>query len=132
MGFLENFKKWKGFLKKHNIPLLYDGAPSIGVKKNGKSILRFGDMSVLSFHATKIFTTFEGAAVISKNQTLKNRIDKLRNFFIHGNNSISDIGINGKMNEASAAMGLLQLKYLKKNINKRKRIFKNIIPIFLS
>ena len=80
-------------------------------------------MSVLSFHATKIFTTFEGAADISKNQTLKNRIDKLRNFFIHGNNSISDIGINGKMNEASAAMGLLQLKYLK-NINKRKRIFK--------
>ena len=88
-------------------------------------------MSVLSFHATKIFTTFEGAAIISKNQTLKNRVDKLRNFFITGNNPIPDIGINGKMNEASAAMGLLQLKYLDKNISKRKKSLKNIACIFL-
>ncbi len=123
-GFPGELQKMERLSKKNNIPLLYDGAPSIGVKINGKSILRFGDMSVLSFHATKIFTTFEGAAVISKNQTLKNRVDKLRNFFIQGNKPISDIGINGKMNEASAAMGLLQLKYLNKNINKREKIFK--------
>ena len=123
-GFPGELEKMEKLSKKNNIPLLYDGAPSIGVNVNGKSILLFGDMSVLSFHATKIFTTFEGAAIISKNQTLKNRVDKLRNFFITGNNPIPDIGINGKMNEASAAMGLLQLKYLDKNISKRKKIFK--------
>ena len=65
-GFPGELQKMEKLSKKNNIPLLYDGAPSIGVNINGKSILHFGDMSVLSFHATKIFTTFEGAAIISK------------------------------------------------------------------
>lgn len=109
--------------KRYDVPLIYDAAPAIGVKLNGDSVLNYGDLSILSFHATKVFTTFEGGAIISRSKEMKLKIDQLKNFAIVNEETIDGLGINGKMNEAEAAMGLLQLKYLEKNISKRKEIF---------
>jgi dTDP-4-amino-4,6-dideoxygalactose transaminase len=110
--------------KKYNLPLIYDAAPAMGVNYKGNTILQYGDLAVLSFHATKVFTTFEGGAIISRSVEMKEKIDQLKNFAILGPEIVSGLGINGKMNEAEAAMGLLQLKYIDKNIKKRKEIFK--------
>ncbi len=118
-GDLEKIDK---IAEKYNLGLIYDGAPAFNVKLNKKSILNHGDYSVLSFHATKVFTTFEGGAVISKNKNLKSKADKLRNFAIEGPETVSDIGINAKMTEPAAALGCLQLKNIEDNILKRKKI----------
>ena len=109
--------------KKNSLPLIFDAAPCMGVKYNNRSILQYGDLSVLSFHATKVFTTFEGGAIIAKSLKMKKKIDELKNFAIKGPEKINGLGINGKMNEAEAAMGILQLKYFNKNIHKRRKIF---------
>ena len=113
----------KRVAEKYSLPLIYDAAPCLGVNYKGKTIVENGDLSVLSFHATKVFTTFEGCAVISKTKEMKGKIDQLKNFAIINEEIVNGLGINGKMNEAEAAMGILQLKYLNKNINKRKRVF---------
>jgi len=113
----------------YGLKVIYDAAHALGVKIDGKSILTFGDLSVLSFHATKIFNTFEGGAIISKNIDMKNRIDHLKNFGFHNEISVVGIGINGKMSEVQAAMGLLQLKYLDDNIAKRRKIFDKYIDL---
>ena len=109
--------------EKYELPLIYDAAPCMGVKLKGKSILEYGDLSILSFHATKVFTTFEGGAIVSRSAKMKTKIDSLKNFGIEGPEIISGLGINGKMNEAEAAMGLLQLKYIDNNIARRKAIY---------
>ena len=110
--------------KKYNLPLIYDAAPAMGVNYKGNTILQYGDLAILSFHATKVFTTFEGGAIISRSAKMKEKIDQLKNFAILGPEEVGGLGINGKMNEAESAMGLLQLKYFDKNIIKRKEIFK--------
>ena len=110
--------------KKYKLPLIYDAAPAIGVKINDKSVLKFGDISVLSFHATKILNTFEGGAVITKSKRLKKRVDLIKNFGIKNEETVSSLGINGKMSEINSAMGLLQLKYIDKIINERKIVYK--------
>jgi dTDP-4-amino-4,6-dideoxygalactose transaminase len=110
--------------EKYKLPLIYDAAPAMGVKYKGKTILHYGDLAILSFHATKVFTTFEGGAIISRSAKMKEKIDQLKNFAILGPEEVGGLGINGKMNEAESAMGLLQLKYFDKNIIKRKEIFK--------
>ena len=109
--------------KQFNLPLLYDSAPAFGVKIDNKSILNYGDLSILSFHATKVFTTFEGGAIISKTLEMKEKIDQIKNFSIKNAYEVSDVGINGKMNELQAAMGILQLKLIDDNIKKRKIIY---------
>ena len=90
--------------------------------KNYTSILNFGDLSVLSFHATKVFTTFEGGAIICHDEKMKKRIDFLKNFGFADEVTVVAPGINAKMNEFQAALGLLQLKYIDKAIEKRKKI----------
>ena len=122
-GFPGELEKLQAISKRYGIPLIYDGAPSIGVKVNNESITRFGDISVLSFHATKVFTTFEGSAIICKTFELKKKVDLLLNFGIVDEETISSIGTNAKFNESQAAMGILQLKYLNDNIEKRKKIY---------
>jgi dTDP-4-amino-4,6-dideoxygalactose transaminase len=89
---------------------------------NGQSVLNFGDLSVLSFHATKIFTTIEGGAIITRDEKLKKRIDYLKNFGIADETTVIGPGINGKMNEVQAAFGLMQLNYVKENTMKRQQI----------
>jgi dTDP-4-amino-4,6-dideoxygalactose transaminase len=92
------------------------------VKINDVPVLNFGDLSVMSFHATKVYTTFEGGAIICHDEATKNRIDNLKNFGFINETTVVSPGINAKMNEVQAAMGLLQLKYIDNAIEKRKRI----------
>ena len=108
--------------KEYNLKLIYDASHAFGVKFNNKSILNFGDISVVSFHATKAFNTFEGGAIISRTEKLKAKIDKLRNYGFVGESKIEGFGINGKMNEFQASLGILQLKFIDEQVAKRKKI----------
>lgn len=105
---------------KHDLRVLYDAAHAFAVNDANGSILNHGDLSVLSFHATKVFNTLEGGAVICHTESMKARIDKLKNFGIADEVTITDAGINGKMSEVNAAFGLLQLKYVNEALQKRK------------
>jgi len=106
----------------YGLKIIYDAAHAFNVKQNNQSILNWGDLSILSFHATKVFNTFEGGAVICKDEKTKKRLDDLKNFGIHDEETVVAPGINAKMNEVQAAMGLLQLRYIDKAIEKRKKI----------
>jgi dTDP-4-amino-4,6-dideoxygalactose transaminase len=106
----------------YGLKVIYDAAHAFGVKKNGESILNAGDLSVLSLHATKVFNTFEGGAIVCKDEKTKQRIDYLKNFGFANEVTVMAPGINGKMSELNAAMGLLQLKYVDTAIEKRRRI----------
>jgi len=105
----------------YNLKVIYDAAHAFGVH-NTDSLLKHGDLSVLSFHATKVFTTFEGGAIVCPNIKTKILIDHLKNFGHVGEVTVVAPGINGKMNEFSAALGLLQLKYIDQAIARRKEI----------
>jgi dTDP-4-amino-4,6-dideoxygalactose transaminase len=117
-----NVEKIQGIADRYELKIIYDSAHAFGVKKNNISLTNFGDLSVLSFHATKIFNTFEGGAIISHNEKIKEKIDKLKNFGIVNETTVVTPGINAKMNEFQAALGLLQLDYIDEIINKRKLI----------
>jgi dTDP-4-amino-4,6-dideoxygalactose transaminase len=107
---------------KYNLKIIYDAAHAFGVKNSFGSILKQGDLSVLSFHATKVLHTFEGGAIISPNLEVKNQINQLKNFGFVDEISVDSLGINGKMSEVNAAMGILQLKYIDQSIRSRKEI----------
>ncbi|MFW6225254.1 MAG: DegT/DnrJ/EryC1/StrS family aminotransferase, partial [Bacteroidota bacterium] len=106
----------------YGLKVIYDAAHSFGVKYKGQSICNFGDLSVLSFHATKVFNTMEGGAIVCHDEATKKRIDYLKNFGFAGETTVVAPGINSKMNEMQAALGLLQLKDLRTHIEKRKAI----------
>ena len=106
----------------YGLKILYDAAHSFGVRVNGTSICNFGDLSILSFHATKVFTTFEGGAIVCQDEKMKKRIDYLKNFGFAGETTVVGPGINAKMNEFQSALGLLQLKYIDQAIEKRRMI----------
>ena len=108
--------------KRHNLRVIYDAAHAFGVQCHCGSVLNHGDLSVLSFHATKVFNTFEGGAIVSPNAETKGYIDKLKNFGFENEVSVTQTGINGKMHEFSAALGLLQLQQIDEQIEKRKAI----------
>ncbi len=107
---------------RYGLKVIYDAAHAFGVKQNGQSILNFGDLSILSFHATKVFNTIEGGAIVCHDEKTKQRIDYLKNFGFAGETEVVAPGINAKMNEIQAAYGLLQLKTIDKNIEARKLI----------
>lgn len=106
----------------HGLKVIYDACHSFGVKEHECSIVDYGDLSVLSFHATKVFNTFEGGAIISHDAHMKSRIDHLKNFGFEDEITVVAPGINAKMNELQAAFGLLQLKYVEKAIELREKI----------
>jgi dTDP-4-amino-4,6-dideoxygalactose transaminase len=106
----------------YNLKVIYDAAHAFGVQCHCGSVLNHGDLSVLSFHATKVFNTFEGGAIVCPDEKTKLRIDKLKNFGHDGETSVIAPGINGKMSEFNAALGLLQLKYIDDAITKRMMI----------
>ncbi|WP_283628090.1 DegT/DnrJ/EryC1/StrS family aminotransferase [Shewanella baltica] len=106
----------------YGLHVIYDAAHAFGVKYQGQSILQHGDMSVLSFHATKVFNTFEGGAIVSRSKKTKQRVDYLKNFGFADEVTIVAPGINGKMSEINAAFGLLQLKYVDNIIAMRATI----------
>ncbi len=95
---------------KHGLKVIYDAAHAFGVEVEGESILNEGDMSTLSFHATKVYNTVEGGALICNNAETKQMVDKLKNFGFDGELSVLAPGINSKMDEIRAAYGLLNLK----------------------
>ncbi|HEY0841785.1 DegT/DnrJ/EryC1/StrS family aminotransferase [Methylotenera sp.] len=107
---------------KYQLKVIYDAAHAFGVKDAGGSVLRHGDLSVLSFHATKVFNTFEGGAIVCPDAETKLRIDQLKNFGFVDEVTVTEPGINGKMSEYNAAVGLLQLKNVNAMIEKRKEI----------
>ncbi len=106
---------------RYGLKIIYDACHAFGVNKQGKSILRYGDLSILSFHATKVYHTFEGGAIVCNSREMKERIDLLKNFGFVDEVTVAEPGINGKMNEIQAAMGLLQLDHINSNIASRKK-----------
>ncbi|MGY6564112.1 MAG: DegT/DnrJ/EryC1/StrS family aminotransferase [Halomonadaceae bacterium] len=118
-----DIKAIKEIADKYNLKIIYDAAHAFGVKDDVGSILRHGDLSAVSFHATKVFNTFEGGAVICQNKEIKQKLVALRNFGIVDETSVVAAGINGKMSEANAALGLLQLKHIEGALQARKKIF---------
>ncbi|MDG0026881.1 DegT/DnrJ/EryC1/StrS family aminotransferase [Trinickia sp. Y13] len=106
----------------YNLRVIYDAAHAFGVKTESGSLLRHGDLSVLSFHATKVFNTFEGGAIVCPDAKTKQRIDHLKNFGYVDELTVVAPGINGKMSEINAAFGLLQLQHVDEAIARRKRI----------
>lgn len=108
--------------KRHNLKVIYDAAHAFGVRKDGKSILEWGDVSTLSFHATKVFGTIEGGALICHSAEMKHQIDNLKNFGFRGETVVEAPGINGKMDEVRAAFGLLNLKQIDAAIEARHNV----------
>jgi dTDP-4-amino-4,6-dideoxygalactose transaminase len=106
----------------YNLKVIYDSAHAFGVKCHCGSVLNHGDLSVLSFHATKVFNTFEGGAIVCPDLKTKVRIDLLKNFGYSGETNVVAPGINGKMSEFNAAFGLLQLRHIDKAIQRRKQV----------
>jgi len=107
---------------RHGLALLYDAAHAFGVRCGGRSVLAYGDMSMLSFHATKLFSTGEGGALVTKTAAQHQRVNSLKNFGIAGEESVIGPGINGKMNEFQAAFGLLHLEQVDGEIEARRRV----------
>ena len=128
-GNICDVKLIKKIAKKYNLKVIYDAAHGFGVESDIGSILNHGDLSILSFHATKVFNTFEGGAVISPNSKLKIKIDKFKNFGFKNENEINELGINGKMSEINAAVGILNIQNYKKQNENRERIYKDYVKV---
>lgn len=107
---------------KYNLKVIYDAAHAFGVEDEQGSILNHGDLSVLSFHATKVFNTFEGGAIVSPDEKTKKRINNLKNFGFIDEITVAEAGINGKMSEINAALGLVQMDHLSKILELRKAL----------
>ena len=107
----------------YRLKVIYDAAHAFGADCHCGQLLSHGDVSILSFHATKVFNTLEGGAVISNSREGKDRIDRLKNFGIETESKVFDAGLNGKMSEVNAAIGLVQLEYIKSAIAQRKQVY---------
>jgi dTDP-4-amino-4,6-dideoxygalactose transaminase len=112
----------KKIADRYGLKLFYDAAHVFGVKQNGLSVANQGDLSMLSFHATKVFNTLEGGALVTNNPALKQRIDSLRNFGFANEVTVTNTGSNGKVDELRSAFGLLQLKYVDGEISRRRQV----------
>lgn len=117
-----NTERIQEIADKYGLKVIYDAAHAFGVKVNGKSILEAGDMSTLSFHATKVYNTIEGGALICHDEKTKKRIDYLKNFGFAGETTIVAPGINGKIDEIRSAYGLLNLKQVDAAIHARHQV----------
>ncbi len=117
-----NNEKLQKIADTYGLKLFYDAAHVFGVRKDGVSVCNWGDLSMLSFHATKVFNTFEGGALVTNDETMKKRIDFLKNFGFANEVTVVAPGSNGKMDEFRAAYGLLQLKIVDGEIAKRQKV----------
>ena len=113
--------------KKHNLKVIYDAAHAFGVTENGQSVLKAGDISTLSFHATKVYNTIEGGALICHSADMKYHVDNLKNFGFRGETNVVAPGINSKMDEMRAAYGLLNLRQVDAAIKARKQVAKQYV-----
>lgn len=115
-------EKIEKIAKKHKLKVIYDAAHAFGVEVNGRGIGTFGDASMFSFHATKVFNTIEGGAVTFLDPSLEVLLNYLKNFGITGKESVEYVGGNAKMNEFQAAMGICNLRHVEENIEKRRHV----------
>ena len=115
-------KRIQEIADKYGLKVIYDAAHAFGVEVNGESILKAGDMSTLSFHATKVFNTIEGGALVMHDEQTKKRIDYLKNFGFAGETEVVAPGINSKMDEIRSAYGLLNLKQVDRAIEARQQV----------
>ena len=115
-------KRIQAIADKYGLKVIYDAAHAFGVKVNGESLLKQGDMSTLSFHATKVYNTAEGGALVVKDAETKKRVDYLKNFGFAGETEVVAPGINSKMDEIRAALGLLNLMQVDEAIEKRHKV----------
>jgi len=118
-----NVEEIERIAKKHGLVVIYDAAHAFGVSVGGKSIAKFGDASMFSFHATKAFNTIEGGCVALKDMNLALKLFQLANFGIMGEEVVTGIGANAKMNEFQAAMGLCNLDHFAENVEMRKKVY---------
>jgi dTDP-4-amino-4,6-dideoxygalactose transaminase len=123
-GYPCNIEKIQEIADKYNLKVIYDSAHAFGVEISNIGIGNFGDISMFSCHATKVYHTIEGGILTFNNEELKRKLYLLKNFGISGPETVELIGINSKMNEFQAIMGILNLKYIDENIEKRKMITK--------
>ncbi len=121
-GYPCNVEAINKIARKHNLKVIYDSAHAFGVKLDSHSIFEYGDLSMCSFHATKVFNTIEGGMIISKDNKLLKKVELLKNYGITGPETIDEIGTNGKMSEFQAAMGIASIKYIESIIQKRKQL----------
>lgn len=121
-GFPCDVEKIDKIAKKHNLKVIYDGAHTFSTEINNKGIGTFGDITMFSFHATKLYNTIEGGCLTYNDESLKRKIYNLRNFGIQSEEVVEDVGINGKMNEFQAAMGLENLKIFRDEQAKREKL----------
>lgn len=117
-----DIEKIQEIADKYGLKVIYDAAHAFGVEVDGKSIMSAGDMSTLSFHATKVYNTIEGGALVCHDEKTKQRIDYLKNFGFADETTVVAPGINGKMDEIRAAYGILNLKYVDRAIEARHQI----------
>lgn len=121
-GNICNVEEIERIAKAHDLKVIYDAAHAFGVTYKGKSAACFGDASMFSFHATKVFNTIEGGAVCFSEDRMVNALDELKNFGIHSPETVEYVGGNAKMNEFQAAMGICNLRHLDEEIAKRKHV----------
>lgn len=122
-GNICNVEEIKRIADKHHLKVIYDAAHAFGVKYKGKGIGNYGDASVFSFHATKVYNTIEGGAVAFKEHHYYEKLYNLKNFGIRGEETVTEVGANAKMNEFCAIMGLCNLKHIDDEIAKRKTVY---------
>lgn len=115
--------------KMYNLPVIYDAAHAFGEEINGESVSKFGDISIFSFHATKVFNSIEGGCIVYDNPSIKDRINKFINFGLNGQYDFSVVGFNAKMSEFHASMGICNLRHLNEEIEKRKIVFEEYFNI---
>lgn len=116
-----NIEKIQEIADKYNLKVIYDAAHAFGVRYKGKGIGSYGDASVFSFHATKVFNTIEGGAVAFSDHSIYEKLYNLKNFGIRGEELVTEVGANAKMNEFSAIMGLCNLRHLRSALEERKK-----------
>ena len=121
-GRLCDVEAFEALSEKYGLPLVYDAAHAFGVRREGVSSACFGDLSMFSFHATKVFHTIEGGALAYRNEAFRQPLNDLKNFGIRGPEEVAYIGGNAKMSEFQAAMGLCNLRHLEEEIEKRSRV----------
>lgn len=120
-----NLEEIQAIASKHNLKIIYDAAHAFGTKYKGKSVLNYGDISILSFHATKLFHTIEGGAIITKSNETAEKVREIINFGINKDLRINRVGINAKMNEFQAAMGLCVLEEIENIKSERQNIWQH-------
>lgn len=126
-----NVEQIQEIADKHNLRVIYDAAHAFGVQYKGESILKHGDISTLSFHATKLFHSIEGGAIITESDEVASKVRKLINFGITGPELIDDLGTNAKMNEFEAAMGLCVLDDVEEILKSRKNLYREYQDHFM-